>query len=49
MDVLMESNFEDALHLEEKQEEISEKDWDKMNRTACGIISLVQHKISSIT
>ena len=38
MDVLTESNFEDSLRMEEKSEEISEKNWDKMNRTACGII-----------
>ena len=34
----MASNLKDSLRLEEKSEETSEKDWDKMNRTACGII-----------
>jgi len=39
MDALTASNLEDALHLEEKPEETSKKDWDKMNRIACGVIS----------
>ena len=38
MDVLTASILEDFLHLEEKPEEISEKDWDKMNRTTCDLI-----------
>ena len=31
MDALTASNLEDALRLEEKSKETSEKDWDKMN------------------
>ena len=38
MDVLTSSNLKDALRLEEKPKETSEKDWDKMKRTACGVI-----------
>ena len=38
MDVLMASNLEDTLRLKEKSEETSEKDWDKMNRTVCGLL-----------
>ena len=38
MDVLMASNLEDTLRLKEKSKETSEKDWDKMNRTTCGLI-----------
>ena len=38
MDALTISSLEDALHLAEKLEETFEKNWDKMNRTACGII-----------
>ena len=38
MDALTTSNLEDALHLEEKSEETSEKDWDKMSRMVCDII-----------
>ena len=38
MDVLTSSNFEDTLRLEEKSEETSEKDWDKMKKTTCGLI-----------
>ena len=38
MDVLTTLNLEDTLQLKEKLEETSEKDWDKMNRTACGLI-----------
>ena len=37
MDTLT-SNLEDTLRLKEKPAEISEKDWDKMNRMACGLI-----------
>ena len=39
MDALTTSNLEDALCLEKELEVTSEKDWDKMNRTVCGIIS----------
>ena len=35
MDALTASNLEDALFLERKPEKASEKDWDKMNQTAC--------------
>ena len=38
MDGLTTSNLEDTLRLKEKLEETSEKDWDKMNMTACGFI-----------
>ena len=38
MDALMASNREDTLRLKEKTTETSEKDWDKMNRMACGLI-----------
>ena len=31
------SNLEDTLRLEKKPEATSELDWDKMNRTACGL------------
>ena len=37
-DALTTSNLKDVLLLENKQEEILEKDWDKMNRTTCGVI-----------
>ena len=38
MDALTASNFEDTLRLEEKPEETSKKNWNKMNRIACGLI-----------
>jgi len=38
MDALTASNLEGSLRLEEKPEEISEKDWNKMNQTAYGVI-----------
>ena len=38
MDVLTTSNLENTLRLKEKPEETSEKDWDKMNMIACGLI-----------
>ena len=34
MNALTASNLKDSLRLEEKSEEASQKDWDKMNRTA---------------
>ena len=34
----MASNLEDALRLEERSEETSIKDWDKMDRAMCGAI-----------
>ena len=41
IDALTTSNLENTLQLKEKSKEASEKDWDKMNRTACGLIGLV--------
>ena len=38
MDALTTSNLENALLLKRKSDETSKKDWDKMNRTTCGII-----------
>ena len=38
MDALTASNLEDTLRLDKKREITTEKDWDKMNRTACGLI-----------
>ena len=38
MDALMASNLEDTLLLEKKRGSTTEEDWDKMNRTACGLI-----------
>ena len=38
MDALTTSNLENFLRLEENPEETSEKDWNKMNQTACGVI-----------
>ena len=38
MDALTTSNLEDSLLLKERLEETSVKDWDKMNKEACGII-----------
>ena len=32
------SNLEDTLQLEKHRDSTSEEDWDKMNRTACGLI-----------
>ena len=45
MDALTTLNLEDALFLEERPEETSVKDWDKMNRAVCGVIRscLTQH------
>ena len=45
MDSLTVSNLEDSLHLEEKLEETSKKDWDKMNRTTYGIRSCLTQDI----
>ena len=36
--MIIASNLEDALLLERKMEETSEKDWNKMNRTACDVM-----------
>ena len=38
MDVLKASNLENTLRLEKKRESTNEEDWDKMNRTTCGLI-----------
>jgi len=38
MDALTASILENTLRLEEKPEETLEEDWDKMNRTTCGLI-----------
>jgi len=38
MDALTTSNLEDTLRLEKKCASTTEKDWDKMNRTTCGLI-----------
>ena len=38
MDALTASNLKDTLRLEKKRASITEEDWDKMNRTACGLI-----------
>ena len=38
MDVLTASNLKDALRFDKKLDEISKNNWDKMNRTACGVI-----------
>ena len=39
MDALTASNLEDTLRLEKKRASTTEEDWDKMNRTACGLIT----------
>ena len=38
MDALMASNLEDTLRLEKNPEATSEHNWDKMDRTTCGLI-----------
>ena len=38
MDVLNTHNLEETLELQEKPTKSSEKDWKKMNQTACGVI-----------
>jgi len=38
MNVLNAQNLKDTLLLQEKPAETSEKNWDKMNQTACGVI-----------
>ena len=38
MDALTASNLEDTLRLEKKRESTTEEDWDKMNRSAYGLI-----------
>ena len=38
MEALTASNLKDALRLEKKRASSTEEDWDKMNRSACGLI-----------
>ena len=38
MDVLNASNLEDTLLLEKKRSTTTQEEWDKMNRSACGLI-----------
>jgi len=38
IDALTASNLEDTLRLEKKRASTTEEDWDKMNRSACGLI-----------
>ena len=38
MDALTASNLEDTLRLEKKRASTMEKDWDKINRSACDLI-----------
>ena len=38
MDALTTTNLKDTLRLEKKRDSTTEKDWDKMNRTVCGLI-----------
>ena len=38
MDALTASNCEETLRLEKKRNSTTEEDWDKMNRTVCGLI-----------
>ena len=38
VDALATSNLEDTLQLEKKRDVTSKEDWNKMNRTACGLI-----------
>ena len=38
MDALTVLNLKDTLRLEKKRDSATEEDWDKMNRTACGLI-----------
>jgi len=46
MDALTASTLENTLRLENKHETTSEENWDKMNRTACGLIrSCLTHDI----
>ena len=37
IDALTTSNLEDILRLKKKRDSTTEEDWDKMNRTACGL------------
>ena len=38
MDALTASNLKNALRLEKKRASTTEKEWGKMNRSACGLI-----------
>ena len=40
LDALNAQNLEDVLELQERSEEMEEKNWKKINRTACGVIRL---------
>ena len=49
MDALTESNLEDTLRLEKKHASTTEEDWEKMNRTACGLIkSCLTQEVSCV-
>ena len=37
MDTLTTSNLEGTLRLEKKRDSTTEENWDKMNRTVCGL------------
>ena len=37
-DALTTTNLEDVFLFDKKPEKISEKDWDEMNQTVCGVI-----------
>ena len=45
MDALTASNLEDTLRLEKKRASTMEEDWDKMNRSACGLIKFNMQSI----
>ena len=38
IDALNASNLEDTLRLEKKRSTTTEEEWEKMNRSACGLI-----------
>ena len=48
MDALTASNLKDTLWLDKKPEATSEQDWDKMNRTTCGLKMSYLTQTSSI-
>jgi len=45
MDALTTSNFEDSLRLEEKPEETTEKDWDKMNHQVLFVTQDIKYHV----
>ena len=49
IDVLTASKLKDDLLLENKPKEISEKDWEKMNWTTCGIIRSFFYRRSELS